>query len=47
MQVPTVDVSVVDLTVRLQKEATYDDIMAACRKAADGDLKVHPLITIA
>lgn len=37
---PTVDVSVVDLTVRLVKEASYDDIMQACRKAADGELKV-------
>ena len=39
------DVSVVDLTVRLQKEASYDEIMAACKKAADGELKVcsyHP-----
>lgn len=34
------DVSVVDLTVRLVKEASYDDIMAVCRKAADGELKV-------
>ena len=40
LQVPTVDVSVVDLTVRLVKEASYDEIMAACRKAADGELKV-------
>ena len=40
LQVPTVDVSVVDLTVRLQKEASYDEIMAACKKAADGELKV-------
>lgn len=38
-RVPTVDVSVVDLTVRLQKEASYDEIMAACKKAADGELK--------
>ena len=35
------DVSVVDLTVRLQKEASYDEIMAACKKAADGELKVN------
>lgn len=40
LQVPTVDVSVVDLTVRLVKEASYDEIMAACKKAADGELKV-------
>ena len=30
-QVPTVDVSVVDLTVRLQKGATYDEIKAAIK----------------
>ena len=40
LQVPTVDVSVVDLTVKLAKEASYDEIIAACRKAADGPLKV-------
>lgn len=40
LQVPTVDVSVVDLTVRLVKEASYDEIMAACKTAADGELKV-------
>ena len=40
VQVPTVDVSVVDLTVRLKKEASYDQIMAACKQAAEGELKV-------
>ena len=30
-RVPTVDVSVVDLTVRLQKGATYDQIKAAIK----------------
>lgn len=40
LQVPTVDVSVVDLTVKLAKEASYEEIIAACRKAADGPLKV-------
>lgn len=30
-RVPTVDVSVVDLTVRLEKEASYDDIKAAIK----------------
>ena len=48
LQVPTVDVSVVDLTVKLGKEASYEEIIAACRKAADGPLKVGPanLLTI-
>ncbi|WVZ74734.1 hypothetical protein U9M48_022883 [Paspalum notatum var. saurae] len=31
-RVPTVDVSVVDLTVRLEKSATYDEIKAAIKK---------------
>merc|ERR1712180_445399 len=35
-RVPTPDVSVVDLTVRLEKECSYDDIKAAMKKAADG-----------
>ncbi|KAK1754318.1 glyceraldehyde-3-phosphate dehydrogenase [Echria macrotheca] len=39
MRVPTSNVSVVDLTVRLEKPASYDDIKAAIKKAADGDLK--------
>jgi len=34
-RVPTPDVSVVDLTVRLTKECSYDDIKAAMKKAAD------------
>ncbi len=38
-RVPTTDVSVVDLTVRTEKSATYDDIKAAFKKAADGPLK--------
>ena len=40
------DVSVVDLTVRLVKEASYDEIMAACKKAADGELKVSYLLLL-
>lgn len=31
-RVPTVDVSVVDLTVKLAKETSYDDIMAVLKK---------------
>ncbi|GMM32844.1 glyceraldehyde-3-phosphate dehydrogenase (phosphorylating) [Saccharomycopsis crataegensis] len=39
MRVPTVDVSVVDLTVKLVKGATYDEIKAAIKKASEGKLK--------
>ncbi|CAI1512023.1 hypothetical protein SEUBUCD646_0J01560 [Saccharomyces eubayanus] len=38
-RVPTVDVSVVDLTVKLEKEATYDQIKKAVKAAADGPMK--------
>ncbi|CAH9117336.1 unnamed protein product [Cuscuta europaea] len=38
-RVPTVDVSVVDLTVRTEKEATYEEIKDAIKQAADGPLK--------
>ncbi|NLB81391.1 MAG: type I glyceraldehyde-3-phosphate dehydrogenase [Clostridiaceae bacterium] len=38
-RVPTADVSVVDLTVRLEKPATYEEIKNAVKKAADGELK--------
>ncbi|OXB70352.1 UNVERIFIED_CONTAM: hypothetical protein H355_009088, partial [Colinus virginianus] len=34
-RVPTLDVSVVDLTCRLQRSTTYDEIKAAVKKAAD------------
>ncbi|KAH8079837.1 glyceraldehyde-3-phosphate dehydrogenase [Cristinia sonorae] len=38
-RVPTIDVSCVDLVVRLEKEASYDEIKAAVKEAADGPLK--------
>ncbi|MDH0674014.1 type I glyceraldehyde-3-phosphate dehydrogenase [Empedobacter sp. GD03861] len=38
-RVPTVDVSVVDLTVKLAKETNYDEIKKVMREAAEGDLK--------
>jgi glyceraldehyde 3-phosphate dehydrogenase len=39
MRVPTSDVSVVDLTCRIERGASYDQIKAAIKKAADGGLK--------
>jgi glyceraldehyde 3-phosphate dehydrogenase len=38
-RVPTSDVSVVDLTVELEKSATMDDIKAAMKKASEGSMK--------
>jgi len=38
-RVPTLDVSVVDLTVRLEKAATYEEIKAAVKKASENELK--------
>ncbi|SCV99615.1 LAFE_0C08614g1_1 [Lachancea fermentati] len=38
-RVPTVDVSVVDLTAKLAKETTYDEIKAAVKKASEGAMK--------
>ena len=39
MRVPTLDVSVVDLTVNLEKPTTYDEIYVAMKKASEGELK--------
>ncbi len=38
-RVPTLNVSVVDLTCKLAKETDYEGIKAAMKKAADGELK--------
>ena len=38
-RVPTLDVSVVDLTARLAKETSYADICAAMKAASEGELK--------
>jgi glyceraldehyde 3-phosphate dehydrogenase len=38
-RVPTSDVSVVDLTVELNKEATYAEICAAMKSASEGSMK--------
>jgi glyceraldehyde 3-phosphate dehydrogenase len=39
MRVPTTDVSVVDLTVRLEKPASYADIKKTMKEASEGELK--------
>ncbi|MGL5226719.1 MAG: type I glyceraldehyde-3-phosphate dehydrogenase, partial [Bacteroidales bacterium] len=38
-RVPTLDVSVVDLTCRLEKGASYAEICAAIKEASEGELK--------
>ncbi|MGG5488126.1 MULTISPECIES: type I glyceraldehyde-3-phosphate dehydrogenase [Flavobacteriaceae] len=38
-RVPTADVSVVDLTVRTQKETSLEEIKAVFKKASEGDMK--------
>ncbi|MDF2684957.1 MAG: hypothetical protein K0S55_138, partial [Clostridia bacterium] len=38
-RVPTLDVSVVDLTVRLAKETTYDEICAVVKAASENEMK--------
>ncbi len=39
MRVPTIDVSVVDLTVKLSKETTYEEIMSVLKKASENEMK--------
>ncbi|MFA5296763.1 MAG: type I glyceraldehyde-3-phosphate dehydrogenase [Lutibacter sp.] len=38
-RIPTADVSVVDLTVRTEKSATFEEIKAALKKASENELK--------
>lgn len=38
-RVPTADVSVVDLTVKLAKEASYEDVVNKLTEAANGPMK--------
>uniref|UniRef100_A0A7S0RE70 Glyceraldehyde-3-phosphate dehydrogenase n=1 Tax=Chlamydomonas leiostraca TaxID=1034604 RepID=A0A7S0RE70_9CHLO len=38
-RVPTSDVSVVDLTVQLEKATTYEEIMKALKEASEGEMK--------
>ena len=39
MRIPSGDVSIVDLTVRLEKSASYDEICAAMKAASEGSMK--------
>lgn len=39
LRVPTADVSVVDLTVRLKKQTTYEEICQAMKRASEGSMK--------
>lgn len=39
LRVPTLDVSVVDLTCNLAKDVTYDEICKAMKEASEGELK--------
>ncbi|CAG9332411.1 unnamed protein product [Blepharisma stoltei] len=38
-RVPTTDVSVVDLTVKINKSATYDEVVNAVREASQGEMR--------
>ena len=42
MRVPTLDVSVVDLTVSLATKTTYEEICRQSRKLSEGELKGYP-----
>ena len=38
-RVPTSDASVVDLTVNLKKDASYDEVMGKLREASEGEMR--------
>jgi glyceraldehyde 3-phosphate dehydrogenase len=40
-RVPTINVSVVDLTVKLTKGVSYEDLCVAMKKASENELKVY------
>lgn len=44
-RIPTVNVSVVDLTCRLKKPATYDEIADEVEKRSKGDMKGYMAFT--
>ncbi len=44
-RVPTVNVSVVDLTARLEKPASYEDICKAMKEASQNELKVIKILS--
>ncbi len=52
VRVPTMDVSLVDLVVNVEKECSIDEVKAAFKRAADGELKgileylAEPLVSI-
>jgi glyceraldehyde 3-phosphate dehydrogenase len=46
MRVPTSNVSVVDLTCRIEKGATYDEIKEAIKAASEGNLKGKYLFSV-
>ena len=39
LRVPVVDVSIIDLTCKLKKEASYEEIVEAVKKASEGEMK--------
>ena len=46
-RVPTADVSVVDLVVKLEKEATYDEISKALKEASESEQYKVNIVSLA